>query len=494
MTSLWLDRATPLTSDPFPLDGEVDDVVVGGGLTGMVTAVLLMRSGRSVVVVEARSAGAVTTGNTTAKLSLLQGTQLSSILANHSPRVARAYVEANREGQVWLTDYCEAHHVPVQRRDAYTYAGSRKGAVAVRVELAASRMAGLDVSHETELDLPYATYGAVKLADQYQFDPVEVLHALAGELRAGGGRLVEGVRVTGVDAGSTTTVTTTAGSLKTETVVLASGVPMLDRGLYFAKVAAMRSYATAFTVPGTVPLDMYLSADSPSRSLRTAPHGNRELLLVGGNGHGVGREKHAQAQIDDLVLWTGRHFPGAELTHTWSAQDYVSHNHVPFVGPLPRGHGNVYLATGYSKWGMTNAPAAAITLAAQILGNERPRWSKILGRRVSGPVTAVTGVRANAAVGVQATAGWTQTATKPLSPRTIPDEGAGIVGRDGIRPVAVSTVDGVSCAVSAVCPHLGGIVTWNDAERSWDCPLHGSRFASDGTVLEGPAVNGLAPL
>lgn len=493
VTSLWLDRTTPLTSDPFPLNVCVDDVVVGAGLTGLVTALLLTRAGRSVVVIEARSVGAVTTGNTTAKLSLLQGTQLSSILTNHSPRVARAYVDANRAGQQWLVDYCGGHGVPIQRRDAYTYAGTRKGAIAVRAEFTASRIAGLDVSHETELDLPYPTHGAVKLAGQYQFDPVEVLHALAAELRAGGGRLVEGVRVLGVDAGATATVKTTAGSLSAETVVLASGVPILDRGLYFAKVAAMRSYATAFTVPGAVPADMYLSTDSPSRSLRTARHNDRELLLVGGNGHPVGREKPTQAQVDDLVEWTGANFPGAELTHTWSAQDYVSHNHVPFVGKLPRGRGHVYLATGYSKWGMTNAPAAAINLSAQILEQEQPRWAKILGHRVSSPVTALTGARANAAVGFQAASGWARAASTPLGARATPEEGAGTVGRRGVSPLATSTVDGVTCAVSAICPHLGGIVTWNDAERSWDCPLHGSRFAPDGTVLEGPAVKGLSP-
>lgn len=142
---------------------------------------------------------------------------------------------------------------------------------------------------------------------------------------------------------------------------------------------------------------------------------------------------------------------------------------------------------------MTNAPAAGLTLAAQILGTERPRWSKVLGRRVSGPGTALAGARANAAVGFQATAGWTRVAAKPLKPSTAPAEGTGTVGRHA-TPVATSTVDGVTCAVSAICPHLGGIVSWNDAERSRDCPLHGSRFAPDGTVLEGPAVSGLPPL
>jgi len=493
MRSLWLDRDRYTSSDPFPADGSVDDVVVGAGLTGLATAVLLMRAGRSVVVLEARSIGAVTTGNSTAKVSLLQGTQLSSILANHSPKVARAYVQSNRSGQDWLMDYATGHGVAVERRDAFTYAGTPAGAATVRKELAACAVAGLDVTHETDLELPYPSHGAVRLADQAQLDPVAVLYALAAELRAGGGVLVEGVRVMGVKARGTSVVETTAGRLRAKTVVLATGVPMLDRGLYFAKVTAQRSYATAFEVPGPIPSGMYLSVDSPSRSLRTATHAGTELLLVGGNGHGVGREPHPRACLDDLASWTTRHFTGAVLTHTWSAQDYVSHNHVPFVGKLPRGLGHVYVATGYSKWGLTNAPAAALTISAQILGEPAQPWAKILGRRVSSPVTAMHGVLANAAVGAQATLGWTKAVLHPLDDENdSPAEGHGVVGVHGAKPVAVSTVDGRTCAVSAVCPHLGGVVSWNDADRSWDCPLHGSRFSADGTVLEGPAVADLA--
>lgn len=239
---------------------------------------------------------------------------------------------------------------------------------------------------------------------------------------------------------------------------------------------------------------MYLSADSPTRSLRTATSGDDELLLVGGNGHVVGQHSRPTRElVDDLAAWTLRHFPGAERTHVWSAQDYQSHNHVPFVGLLPRGGGHVWLATGYGKWGMSNAPMAALNLTAQILGGHQD-WADVLGTRVSKPASFVEAAASNAGVGVASVRGWLGAQLNGLGPEDrVPAEGVGVVGRAGNLPVARATVGGRTCAVSAVCTHLGGIVKYNDLEQSWDCPLHGSRFAADGTVLEGPAVKPLAP-
>jgi Rieske Fe-S protein len=161
---------------------------------------------------------------------------------------------------------------------------------------------------------------------------------------------------------------------------------------------------------------------------------------------------------------------------------------VPFVGWLPRGRGKIYLATGYNKWGMTNSVAAALSLAADILGGNLP-WAKTLHHRVTGPADVATGAKFNASVAALDVKGWLHAQT---SAPAQPAEGEGVISHDGLHPVATSTVNGTRCSVSAVCTHLGGIVTWNDAERTWDCPLHGSRFGPDGTVLEGPATTNLA--
>jgi glycine/D-amino acid oxidase-like deaminating enzyme/nitrite reductase/ring-hydroxylating ferredoxin subunit len=492
LASVWFDPPPAIEADHLDSDAHYDVAVVGAGLTSLVTALLLVRAGRRVAVLEARSVGAVTTGHSTAKVTLLQGTRLSTVVANHTERVAGAYVDGNRQAQAWLTAYAAEHGAQMEHRDAYTYASTQSGAPAVRREFDIARRLGLPVEMTDAVDLPYPTYAALCLPDQVQINPMEVLAALARDLRGAGGVLSENVRVTRVVRDESCQLITSAGSVTADNVVLATGIPFLDRGLYFTKVTAQRSYVLAFRVATQIPQGMYISADRPTRSLRTALHNDEELLLVGGNGHPVGRQSmHPSELVADLTEWTGRWFEGAERTHVWSAQDYEAHGGVPFVGKLPRGGGHVYLATGYSKWGMTNSVAAALRISGEILGN-RPSWARALGTRVSKPASAVRYFRANAAMGFAAAQGWLSAELHPLKDEEhTPAEGTGVVGTERGEPVAISTVDGRTCTLSAICTHLGGIVRFNDLEKSWDCPLHGSRFAADGTLLEGPATSSL---
>ncbi|MEJ7634223.1 FAD-dependent oxidoreductase [Aeromicrobium sp.] len=490
MTSLWIDRAERVASDPLPTDERLDDIVVGAGLTGLTTALLLARSGRRVAVVEAREIGAVATGNTTAKLSLLQGTTLSTILQRQSHRVAQAYVDGNLEGQQWLLRFCRDHGVEVQTRDAVTYAGRSDQVSTARGELDAARSLGLDAHWSSELDIPFPHHGGVVLPDQAQFDPMDVLIALAEQVRLHGGTIHQGCRVVSASKWGRPRINLVDGStLGAETVVLATGTPILDRGLYFAKLEPQRSYALAFEHPEP-PAAMYLSAGAPSRSIRDAPRaGEPSRLLIGGSGHGVGRASSEACHVDELREWTYTYFPEAVETHVWSAQDYGSHDGIPYVGKLPRGGGRFYVATGFDKWGMTNGVAAARTISAEILGTP-VSWSKPMSRRITRPAGIAHGASINLGVGVALTKGIATAESRPVP--TDPPEGAGEVGRDGIIPTGVSTVDGRTCAVRAVCSHLGGILSWNDHERSWDCPLHGSRFTPEGDVLEGPATRPLS--
>lgn len=495
MISLWRDLAAPVATDPFVDGGEYDSVIVGAGLTGLTTALLLARHGMRVAVLEARTVGAVTTGNTTGKVSMLQGTTLSQIRRHTSDTVLCAYVDANTAGQGWLLDYLGERSIPYEVRDAYTYATTLDGRDKLDAELSAARVGGLAATEERGCELPYAVEAALRLPAQAQVDPMALLASLAADVRALGGVIVEGERVTGVSASEPAVVTSTSGTTRARTVVLASGTPILDRGLYFAKTEPLRSYITAFRVPGELPRGMYLSADEPTRSLRTAATPDGELLLVGGNGHVAGRAESPATLVADLTAWTETTFPGAKRTHWWAAQDYRSANQVPFVGWLPRGRGRVFLATGYNKWGMTNGVAAALSLTADLTG-ETIEWARVLHHRVTRPIDIATGAVFNAGAGKAAVTQWAEAETGEQLPVDAPPpaEGTGVVGRRGAAPVAVSTVDGVTCALSAVCTHLGGVVRWNDAELSWDCPLHGSRFAPDGTVLEGPATSALKPL
>jgi glycine/D-amino acid oxidase-like deaminating enzyme/nitrite reductase/ring-hydroxylating ferredoxin subunit len=502
MTALWKTTHRAPTGTPFtPAPHEA--VVVGAGITGLATALLLAREGIDVAVLEAGEVAQLASGANTGKVSLLQGTRLSTLRAHHPASLVRAYVEANRDGQDWLVDFAAAAGVPLTRRTAYTYAQTASGLASIERELEAASAAGLPVRRVTADELaalPFPAVGAVALDDQIAIDPDAVAAALAREFVAAGGTLHTGVRVSGVSVLPRVRVRTDHGTMRARDVVLATGTPILDRGLYFAKVSATRSLCVAFDVPGDVPEGMYLSADEPSRSIRSVTAGDGPAgparLVVGGNGHPVGREKSERAGYEDLVAWTHEHFPGAVETHRWSAQDYESHNLVPFVGVLPRARGRVRIATGYAKWGLTNGPAAALRLAAELRGiarKDRPRWMSQLGTRLTVPADIARGAAENAAVAREAVRGWADAERTP-TPVPRPAEGEGVVAQRAGMPVGVSTVGGATRGVGAVCPHLGGVLSWNNAECTWDCPLHGSRFAADGTRIEGPALRDLPRL
>ncbi|WP_064442748.1 FAD-dependent oxidoreductase [Rhodococcus sp. YH3-3] len=492
MTSLWLDGTRPDFSSEFVASSEFDVVVVGAGLTGVVTALLFARTGRKVALLEARTTGAVTTGNTTGKISLLQGTRLASIAKKHSPSAVRAYAEANRAGQQWLLSFCADNSVAVQRETAFTYANSVDGTSTLRDEFDAARAAGLDVQWTDTVELPFPVAGAIRLEDQAQFDSVRALDALTEEFVHRGGKVHEHTRVRTVRGNRhRRCIHTDRGDISAETVVIATGTPILDRGGFFARLEPQRSYDAAFTVPGDIPHGMYLSVDEPSRSIRYVPVGDRELLLVGGNGHPVGRAASPAQHLEELITWSGNTFPGAELTHSWSAQDYRPVNELPYVGQLVPGDSSILIATGYAKWGLTNAVAAALALTAEVSGS-RKDWSVIYTpwdwNQISGLLKAAV---VNGEVAVEMASGWVRPLINRFGSSGEPQEREGRVVWDGIAPSAHCTVDGVAHRVSAVCPHLGGILRWNDAERSWDCPLHGSRFAANGVLLEGPATSDL---
>jgi len=503
MMPIWKRTTDPVTGTPFQPGRRRDVLVVGAGLTGLATALMLLREGKDVAVIEAGEVGELASGANTGKLTVLQGSVLSTLRRHHPARLVRAYVEANLDGARWVTEIADELAVPYSRRTAYSYAQTPEGAECVEAELRAAAEAGLAVRRASADELtqaPFPVVDAVALDDQVAIDPQRLLVALAREFVRAGGVLHTGVRVTRVHAVPRAGVETTAGYAAAGQVVLATATPIVDRGLYFAKVRGLRSSCVAFATSAPVPSGLFISVDGRTKSVRSVTEADGPAgiaqLIVGGDGFAVGRTSSVRAEIDGLISWAEEHFPDAAPVASWSAQDYQSHDLVPFVGAMPRGLGRIRFATGYAKWGLSNAPAAAQRITAEIgkvPHKERPDWMNIIATRFTVPADLARGGVENLRVGWEAASGWIGAQTMP-TPIRRPADGEGVVASRGGHPVGISTVDGRTRAVSAICPHLGGVLRWNDADLSWDCPLHASRFTAEGCRIEGPALCDLTRL
>lgn len=492
--SLWWGLADQRPHDPVDatdLPGHADVLVVGAGITGMSTAVQLARGGVRVVVVEAYRVGSGTTGHSSAKVTLLQGSQLQQVRQHVDDDTLKAYVEANRAGQGWLLAALRRGGIEPEIRDALTYAVTTQGARAVQAERESSRLAGLPVVDAPHPGLPFTVTDAILLPDQAQIDPLAAVRVLAAELVELGGVIVEGVRVRDVSMRRPWTVDTTAGPITAGHLVLATQASILNRTGHTAGMSAHRSYVLAYQVDEDTRLPMAISLDDNARSLRTATTSRGTFLLVGGGGHAVGIGSAAQ-HVAELQGWARANLGVGEPSWSWSAQDYRLTTGMPSVGPATGTDGTLLVATGFDKWGLATGAAAGQVLAGHVLGQVPDFAVGLRGHGVHlrqlGETVARVGSTLQHAVGDRAALATPGHAAS----RTPPAEGEGRLEGNPVAPTAVSTVDGRSCRVSGVCTHLGGILAWNDIEKSWDCPIHGSRFAPDGTLLEGPATTDLS--
>jgi glycine/D-amino acid oxidase-like deaminating enzyme/nitrite reductase/ring-hydroxylating ferredoxin subunit len=492
--SFWLDSAgaaEPRSALSADLTCEV--AVLGGGIAGVTTAYLLAEAGADVVLLEAATLGCGATGNTTAKISSAHGLRLARLTRDHGAQTAAAYARMNEDAIAAIAAIAEREGIDanLRRRQAYLYATTHQGAREISDEAAAAADAGLDAELVRDTPLPFEVSAALRVGGQAEFHPVRWLRGVAAAAERRGARLFEHSRATSVShrSGSSRCVVATAsGQVRAGHLVVATHYPTLDRGLFFARMSAERSLCLAALAPQPAPEGMYLSVDGPTRSLRTHDEDGREVLIVGGEGHKVGEDGDG-ARHAVLEDWARTTLGVTRVTHRWAAQDPVTPDGLPYVGAINPLSPRILVATGFAKWGMTNAVAAAHALRDRIAG--RPNAdAEILDANRFDPLAAGRGLAGhNASVARHFVADRLAGTREPgaIAP------GRGAIVRSGIRRIAAHRdADGRLHAFSASCTHLGCELRFNDADRSWDCPCHGSRFdAIDGRVLEGPAVTAL---
>jgi glycine/D-amino acid oxidase-like deaminating enzyme/nitrite reductase/ring-hydroxylating ferredoxin subunit len=490
--SLWFE-GVPETDHPVARGALTADVaVVGAGITGLLVAYALVRAGAQVMVVEGRRVGSGATGHTSAKLSSLHGLLYDRLERRLGRERAAAHGAANEHGIAVIAEIADelGLECDLRRRDNYTYAPGPTDLEAVQREAETAQRLGMPAEFVADVPLPLDVAGGVRFRDQAEFHPQKFLVGLADWLSRNGCSVFEQSRVVGVHQGSPCEVRTSNATIAAGQVIVATHLPILDRGAFFARSHPERSYVVAMPLRGGLPEGMFLSSERPAHSLRAHPHAAGELLLVGGESHKVGQGGPTMPRYERLAAWGARHFEVGPPEYRWSAQDHMSADGLPMIGRLWPLSDRILTATGYGKWGLAQAAAAAHVLRDLALGRDDQPWSDLYDPN---RLRVRSGLQSLVKENVNVAERFVLDRVTRRAPADAPlAAGEGRVVSHRGRQVALARDDaGDLHAVSARCTHLGCIVAYNDAERSWDCPCHGSRFGVDGSVLEGPAVGPL---
>ena len=476
--SWWMASAA---GEPYPQLTdlvETDVVVLGAGIAGITTAYALAAAGREVVLVDAGRVAAGVTGYTSAKVTVGHNLVYADLEQRFDADVARTYAQSQSAALEWLCATaeregidCELERLPML---VYTEVGDERSKI--EDEVRAATAAGLRASLVTDTGLPYDVVAAVRLEDQAQFHPRKYLLGLVERFVALGGRVFEQTRALDVDGGEPCIVRTDAAEIRAREVVVATHYPFLDRGLLFARLAQYRDAVVAYPISADADLpEMAISTgseDGGTHSMRTTPYRDgQRLLVVTGGQYKSGVEGDVESMYEDLAAWTEERFDVGDQAYRWSTQDASSVDRLPYIGRLPNSGEHVWVATGFSAWGMTGGTLAGMLLADLVQGRDNP-WAEVYDpSRKDLRASASKLAKENVEVAKELVKG--QFRAEIDGPDDLAPGEAGIY-RHGVGLAAAYRDDAGSVhAVSARCTHLGCTVRFNDAERSWDCPCHG---------------------
>lgn len=490
--SYWI-ASTETTNYPaLERDIDVDILIIGGGFVGISCAYQLLNQGFKIAILEGNKILNGVTAHTTAKITSQHGLIYDKIKSQMSRELSQQYADANQHAIQEIKRIADEHHIDCDyvTESSYIYTLQDKYLQKINDEVKTTRDLGIKASFVEAIPFNIPIKGAVRFEDQARFHPRKFTLGLTKYIEEQGVEIFENSRAIDIEKESGYIVTTTQGSKVTaEKVIIASHYPFYNKhGMYFARLYTERAYVIAIKAKEKFPGGMYINADDPARSLRNQETNDGELILVIGDHHKTGQGRSMIRHYEALVDFANNLFTVEDIPYRWSTQDCMTLDGIPYIGNFTANTPNLYVATGFQKWGMTNSIVSSLILKDLIL-HGRSQWQDVYNpSRKTIAASAKNFIVENYNVAEQLLDGKI---TKLPKEADIKPGDAKVLRIDGKRVGAYRDRQGNLHLVNTTCTHMGCELNWNSAEESWDCPCHGSRFTYEGEVISGPAVKPL---
>ena len=491
MKSYWIDTTKTKEFSKLDRDLNTEVCIIGGGITGLTTAYYLSKENVKTVVLEKERICMQTTGNSTAKITSQHGLFYNYLIEAQGKEKAKQYFDANEQAIKNIENIIKEENIDCdfEKQSAYVFARKAEEVNKIRDEIEAVKELGGEAEFVDNLELPFKTFGAIEFKNQAQFNPCKYAQGLANSMKA---TIYESTKVVDVkEKGGYYEVITEDGKIVTaKIIVIATHYPIITApGYYFLKMYQSMSYAIAVETNEKLFDGMYISSDTPNLSLRTAKYGDKRLLIVVGLDHKTGESKNLSGNYEALERIAKEFYSDSKVIYKWCTEDCISLDKIPYIGEFSVLMPNVYLATGYNKWGITNSNVAANIIMDKILGKKN-QYEEVF-----------TSTRLKPIKNYQEMGNMLKQVGKSLivEKLEIPEERlkdikkgeGGIIEIEGKKVGVYKAEDGKIFKINPVCSHLGCELSWNNLEKTWDCPCHGSRFTYDGKSIYAPSIKNL---
>lgn len=496
--SLWIANSRKTNYERLNADEKADVCVIGGGIVGAVTAYLLVKKGLNVIVLEKDKVCMGVTANSTAKLTSQHGLFYKYLENEYGLDFAKKYLESNEKGIKLAEKIIKENNIDCdfEKKDAYVFATNESELEKVKQEVEVLNKIGFDAEYVEDINLPVEkVLGAIKFKNQAQFNARKYTIELFDKISKIGGKIYENSKVENIEKkGNMYSISVGKFNILAKKVVIATHYPIKNfPGIYFGKMYQDKSYAIAVDVKeedNNIINGMYIQSCDPVISFRTAKYDGKNLLIIAGSGHKTGQ---TDVKIEDsfvnLENYIKQYYPKAEVKFRWSTEDCISLDKIPYIGHFSNLLPNIYVATGFKKWGMSTSHVAGKIISNLILGIDDEYKEVYRATRVE----PIRNIKEVGNILKESASSLFLNKIKPVASeyKEIKLGDGGVVEINKEKVGVYKREDGEIFAVKPYCGHLGCLLSWNNLEKTWDCPCHGSRYDYMGNIITEPTVNEL---